>query len=211
MEELWSDQAEEEMRKVFDRLDAGRGLTLAQKNVVVRYLTVHFIRSTRFIKVYDEVRAARCETQRFDPQLNFSERYHLRLKVLCDTEIPCALFEEQMKHYYEKCLKYLSGFGLEIGTATGNESFTLPDSGMFLADFTDQQAPSINVPVLQATNAVMPLGPKHIAAFTSRAPKLTYRQWSDAEVRRGNTHLRSVAIKAYYSLPSDASSQELSG
>jgi hypothetical protein len=200
IEDLWNNEAERHMYRVFASLDAGRALTLREKQVIVRFLAVHYVRSNEFIRIYETVRAQRASTLTFDLQLPFATRYDLRLKFLAETGTPSAFFEETMLGYYRQCLSYLTSFGLEIGTASGDETFILPDGGLFLADVTGQRVqPSGGVSLLEATYALMPLGPRHIAAFTSKARKFQYRPLFDREVCTANENLKLATIEAYYS------------
>jgi hypothetical protein len=57
------------------------------------------------------------------------------------------------------------------------------------------------VALMDATSAVMPLGPKHIAAFTSDTQGMTYVDIPDELIGRTNDRLKFGVIEAYYSQP----------
>lgn len=203
LEEAWNKQAESDIRPVFKKLDAGEPLTVGDKGILTRFCAIHYVRSEEFIRVYElHVREPKCRAVNLAPSWSFSDRYFLRCKLLRETKIPSIFFEGQMQQMYEKCLSYLSEFGLEVGTATGSVNFILPDGGLYLHDSaTGHAQPSNGVSLLQADTSLLPLGPRHIVAFTARTRDITYRDLSDSEVGRANSHLQQAAIYAYFTQP----------
>lgn len=202
METLWNDLAERHMTNIFRKLDNHALFTAEEKNVLIRFLALHYVRSEEFIRVYKGLLADHARTDHFDMRLSFYERYYLRLEFLKESGIPSQFFEDTMKTYYEVCIDYLSGMGLEIGVAGGDETLILPDGGLLLADATAQyHQPSGGIGLKSAVHAVMPLGPRHLIAFTSKSSSIVYLNLSDEEVRNANANLKHAVIEAYYTLP----------
>jgi hypothetical protein len=202
METLWSEQAENDMTGIFCKLDARLPLEVNEKDTLVRFLAIHYVRSEEFIKVYEKVRDNKCRTTNFDASLPFDVRYRLRLDLLKETVIPSQFFEDTMRDKYMMCVKYLDRFGFEIGVAVEKETLILPDGGLLLADEVVRRTqPSDGVTLTGATHAVMPLGPRHLIAFTAKSKGAVYRELSDEQVKRANSNLELAVIKAYFRQP----------
>lgn len=203
MEQFWSDESEQYMGRIFKQIDNNEQLEAKDYQVLVRFLATHYVRSNEFLRVYDSVRKEYCSIVRLKSEFqDFFPRYMIHLELLRQTAVPSAFFETTMKYYYEKISRDLSGCGIDIGVATGNETFVLPDGGLLVLDSTiGIGQPSRGIGINNADHAVMPLGPRHIAAFNSLLPTIRYRDLNDQEVRNANANLQHAVIERYYKIP----------
>lgn len=103
-----------------------------------------------------------------------------------------------MIKYYKKSVGYLNNFGIEVGVAVGNATFILPDSGLVIMDDARRVQPSQGVGLVGATYAGMPLGPRHLLAFTSKTRGVKYTDLDDSQVVTANANLQHAAIRAYF-------------
>jgi hypothetical protein len=199
LELLWSSQAESAIGRVFFKLDHRRPLTRNDKKLVAKMCAIHYIRSKEFIRLYKRLAEDKSQTVSLrDP--DFVTRYLVRLSLLRTMTIPSDHFEMFIKEYFPKCVAYLQKFSIEVGVAAGRERFILPDGGLLVSDVeTNRYQPSGGVSLLEARQAVLPFGPKHLVAFTTKRRPSIYLDLTDREVLAANEKLKMACIQAYYS------------
>ena len=202
MEELWNQQAENDILAVFEKIDQRKTITRKDLGVLARFSAIHFVRSNEFIKLYEYIRQQKADAQDGDPRLGFVGTYIVRLELLKNTKIPSGFFEQVITEYYHKSAAHLMKYGVEIGVATGANEFILPDGGLLIADVEGgKYQPSGGVALLEAKQAVLPLSPKLILAFNVKVKRITYKELNDSHVANVNLKLLKGCHRSYYRKP----------
>jgi hypothetical protein len=202
METLWNQQAENDIRQVLAKIDQRERITKNDLEVLARFCAVHFVRSNEFIKLYEYMRQQKAAVSGGDPRLGFIGNYLVRLQLLKNTKIPSDFFEKTMTEYYHKSAQHLKKYGVEIGIATGNNRLILPDGGLLIADVQEgKYQPGGGVALMEARQAVLPLGPRVLLAFNAKVKRIDYRDLDDANVANANEKLLKACHQYYYAQP----------
>lgn len=110
-------------------------------------------------------------------------------------------FGETLIELYESVRDHFSSMHLEIGEAAGDE-FLLPDVAVVPFDAAGTRAGLLaGVGIFQADAIVMPMGPRHIASLTTRAPVPAWLSLSAEQVLAVNRVLALVADDAVFFRP----------
>ena len=107
-----------------------------------------------------------------------------------------------MKEHYYKCATYLSGYGIEVRTATGAERLVLPDGGLLIADAAvDKYQPTGGVSLQDSKQAALPLSPTQLLGFTNKTKRVLYKDMDDINVTNANGKLMYACHESYYYNP----------
>jgi hypothetical protein len=110
-------------------------------------------------------------------------------------------FGETLIELYESVRDHFSSMHLEIGEAPGDE-FLLPDVAVVPFDAAGKRVGLLaGVGIFQADAIVMPMGPRHIASLTTRAPVPAWLSLSAEQVLAVNRVLARVADDAVFFRP----------
>jgi len=86
METLWNQEAENNIHKVFAKIDKQQKLKRRDVELLAKFCALHFVRSKEFMKLYEGIRQRHAATEAIN---GFAGQYIVRLKLLKQTEIPC--------------------------------------------------------------------------------------------------------------------------
>ena len=200
MEKLWSDEAENDVGKVFEKIDKRLPLNDADSKLLARFCAVHFVRSKEFIKLFKKIMDQKASTVNMeDVREDFYFKYMVRLNLLRESKIPSKFFEKIVLEYYQKSKSYLEGKSIEIRYAIGGEQLILPDGGLLVSDVvTGKYMASGGVPLLQAGQAVMVLGSGLLMGFNDHIEGVKYMPMNDENVTNANGKLLFACHDCYY-------------
>jgi hypothetical protein len=202
METLWNRQAENDIQNVLMKIDLRKRITKTDLGVLARFCAMHFVRSNEFIELYEYIRQQKANVSVNTEDLDFTNKYRVRLRILEKTKIPSEFFEKNITEYYFKSAEHLKNYGVEIGVATGRNRFILPDGGLLVADVqAGKYQPWGGVALMQARQAVMPLSPTLLLAFNASVKRITYIGLDDHEVANTNHKLLKASREFYYQQP----------
>lgn len=204
-EDKWS-RIEYSFGLILQRIDDGSLLENDEsKKVIKKFMALHYVRSAAFIKLLKER-----ETESFlefidkikkeypDKEDEINSQFLLHRQEWLKYMV--KIYPKTVNDLIKKVKKYIMAFDIEIGAVHGANNFLLSDNPVITIT-KDKKVGIISGAVVNESEFLMPLGPKHVAALTSKENSDEYRLLTNSKMKKINRLTKQQAINEYYSTP----------
>jgi hypothetical protein len=210
LEQQWGQGVENDAEKALNALASGNLLHTEKHIQTIKHLmALHYIRSVVFI-LADKPEMLRYRTQVIERTVSAYPEHRGAIEAKMDAEWPnfkLAAATGTLKDYLPKITDYMDKFGLEVGETDSSTKFLLGDIPTATTDGTGKFGVLGGVPILQATEFVMPMTPRHIVGLKSHPLTKKYRQLTGVQVRNSNSVQIAQAMDSFYSAPNGNETQ----